>query len=102
LTPWLETVADTRTTGEVLQAVGEAAANAMRHARPEEGGEIAISATCAGDTIEICVRDWSAGGWEPGGTDHGRGLVLMEALTDELVILQHHDGSEVVLRRTIP
>lgn len=88
---------------EMVLAVGEAAANAAVHAYADGKGRVELQcdldATATAATMR--VRDW--GTWKPPapGRD-GRGLVIMDELSDTLTL--HHDttGTEVVLEYRVP
>jgi anti-sigma regulatory factor (Ser/Thr protein kinase) len=83
---------------DVVLCVGEAVANATLHAYAEQKpGRVRLPCELGGACAEVRVRDW--GTWLPlrPGRD-SRGLGIMQALTDELQVLHHRDGTEVVLR----
>ena len=82
-------------------ACAEAAANAIEHAYGLAPGvvELRASASNAG-VATVAVRDF--GKWRPPrGTHRGRGLLLMEGLTDEVEVIHDDDGTTVELSRRI-
>jgi anti-sigma regulatory factor (Ser/Thr protein kinase)/PAS domain-containing protein len=81
---------------EMVLAVGEAAANAAVHAYRDGKGRVALQCDVDAKAATMRVRDWGA--WkQPAPHGDGRGLLIMDALCDELTV--HHDaaGTEVVL-----
>src|SRR6185312_5068855 len=88
---------------EVVLAVSEACNNAIEHAYRENGaGPIKVSLAAAeADMLRIVVEDH--GTWRddrPAG-DRGRGLGLMERLTDSTDIQTGLHGTRVVLERRV-
>jgi serine phosphatase RsbU (regulator of sigma subunit)/anti-sigma regulatory factor (Ser/Thr protein kinase) len=84
---------------EMTMACGEACANAIEHAYPPEARSFRVETSMESDDIVIRVRDW--GKWRPPrGTHRGRGLVLMEGLTDSVEVEAGEGGTTVTLRRT--
>lgn len=107
LAGWLAplSLTEDETSGVVL-AVDEAAANAVRHAYGDgESGTVELTLWTEPGTL--CVEVVDHGNWrvpsddadEP---DGGRGIGLMAALSDAVLI--HHDrrGSRVLLRHRVP
>lgn len=85
---------------EMTVAVGEAAANAIEHAYPPGNAEFETTAEIIDGRACVTVSD--RGRWRPPrGEDSGRGLVLMEALADELDIASDEDGTIVRLYRAL-
>ncbi|CAN5496720.1 hypothetical protein BH10ACT11_BH10ACT11_20770 [soil metagenome] len=85
---------------ELLVATGEAAANAIAHAYPPGEAHFAVRAKRDGDAVVVEVGDY--GQWRP--PRHGsvgRGLVLMEELTDGVDIERGALGTTVRLRKVI-
>jgi serine/threonine-protein kinase RsbW len=76
---------------DVLLAVGEATANAVEHAYLDSGGEITVELEIDGERISGSVRDH--GSWrEPDERDgRGRGLAIIQAVT-EAVELDRREG----------
>jgi PAS domain S-box-containing protein len=81
-------------------ALGEAATNAVEHAYgpvPPEGSEVSVQlATRADGGVEVGVRD--RGAWREAAADpghRGRGLLLIRALADDVVVEGGPDGTVV-------
>lgn len=96
---------------EVLLAVGEAAANAARHGRRPEGrSELRVRCRLEGPAVEVTVAD-DGPGFDAAGLSStslpdrfasgGRGIFLMEQLTDELDVSSSGDGTTIVLTRRV-
>jgi serine phosphatase RsbU (regulator of sigma subunit)/anti-sigma regulatory factor (Ser/Thr protein kinase) len=107
LAGWLESVgADADERHELLLAVTEALAQRLSEAAPggdrgEGGGSTwDVSGRLAGGEVCVTVDD-HLGQVPPAGSDRGRGLVMMEALVDELAIRRTVDGSTVRLFRRL-
>jgi anti-sigma regulatory factor (Ser/Thr protein kinase) len=83
---------------EIQVACGEACSNAITHAYPPGEAHFAVRASRDGDELAIEVSDFGA--WRPprGGTG-GRGLALIEQLTDSLEIDRGIAGTTVRMRR---
>jgi PAS domain S-box-containing protein len=85
---------------DVNLAVSEAAANAVSHAYGLEDGEFDVDARFDGDTLVCTVTD--RGRWRDRPRDgDGRGLLLMQALTDDLDIESTDEGTRVAMRRRV-
>lgn len=85
---------------DMVLAVSEAAANAVEHAYPGSAkGLIGVDGEVdEGGDLVVRVRD--TGRWRPPRptSNRGRGLGLMRALVDIVVVEQSDDGTEVELR----
>jgi anti-sigma regulatory factor (Ser/Thr protein kinase)/putative methionine-R-sulfoxide reductase with GAF domain len=82
---------------DVVAAAGEAAANAIEHAYGPSGGELRVQGQWSAGDVVLTVRDF--GGWRsPRFPDRGRGISLMEALTDGMQISRSDAGTTVELR----
>jgi len=103
LRSWLEQhVSDRSEINAVLTTVGEASANAIDHAYPGQRDPLmrVEAARIDGDVI-LNVTDtgrWKAPEPSP---DRGRGLMMMEALADDVTIDRRKTGTSVTLRHTI-
>lgn len=97
---------------EILLAVGEAAGNAYRHGRREQGRS-EIRVRCEYDRPEFIVEvaddgpgfdraEVAARGTPDLFAQGGRGLFLMRELMDSVVIDASHEGTSVLLRRELP
>lgn len=85
---------------ELLVASGEACANAIAHAYPVGDARFTLTARVDGPAVVIEVRDF--GEWrEPRQGRGGRGLALIEQLTDSMEIDRGRAGTTVTLRRQI-
>lgn len=88
----------------VLIAAGEAVANAMEHGhRDAPTGRTSLRATVSATEVRLTVAD--SGSWKPPlpevESHRGRGVSLMRALMDEVVIDPGTDGTTVHLIATI-
>jgi serine phosphatase RsbU (regulator of sigma subunit)/anti-sigma regulatory factor (Ser/Thr protein kinase) len=85
-------------TDELVLACAEASANAIEHAYPPEPHPFRVEAWAEGGNITITVRDW--GKWRPPrGEYRGRGLMLMEGLTDSVEVTPSGPGTTVTLTK---
>ncbi|HEY7968012.1 MAG TPA: SpoIIE family protein phosphatase [Solirubrobacteraceae bacterium] len=84
---------------DITLACSEAAANAIEHAYGPRDASFALDGRVTEDAVEVVVSD--RGAWRPERrTDRGRGLVLMKALMDEVIIERGDPGTSVTLRAT--
>ncbi|MBB5960683.1 anti-anti-sigma factor [Saccharothrix tamanrassetensis] len=77
-------------------ALGEAAANAVDHAYTDEPGDFEYSVRHTSAGVQVTVRD--NGCWRPpttGPTNRGRGLQLIDTLSDDVVLHRGHDGTTI-------
>ncbi len=82
---------------DVVAASGEAAANAIEHAYGPDGGVLRVTAEWAVQEIVLTVRDF--GRWRsPRVVHRGRGIPIMQALTDAVRIDRSDAGTSVELR----
>lgn len=88
----------------VVLAVDEAAANAVRHAYGEgAAGTVELTLWTEGSTLCVEVADhgrWRHPGGDPDGG--GRGIELMSAMSDAVLIHYDQRGSRVLLRHHVP
>jgi serine phosphatase RsbU (regulator of sigma subunit)/anti-sigma regulatory factor (Ser/Thr protein kinase) len=99
---WLNEAGATRVQAEDLAlAASEACANAIEHAYGPAAGVLEVSASMsAGGEALVEVRDY--GNWRaPRGQNRGRGLLLMEGLTDSVEVIRGDDGTTVQLVRRL-
>jgi serine phosphatase RsbU (regulator of sigma subunit)/anti-sigma regulatory factor (Ser/Thr protein kinase) len=96
---------------EILLAVGEAAANASRHGRREQGrSEVRLHCALEGPSVAIAIAD-DGPGFDPSALNvatlpdrfasGGRGLFLMRTLMDEVEVDSSSEGTTVTLFRRI-
>jgi serine phosphatase RsbU (regulator of sigma subunit)/anti-sigma regulatory factor (Ser/Thr protein kinase) len=102
LSRWLdETGATQRDIDDLTLASAEAAANAIEHAYGLDPGVVELRASGNGeDGVLVEIRDF--GDWRPArGTHRGRGLLLMEGLTDDVEVVRSDEGTTVALSRRL-
>jgi len=96
---------------DLLTAVDEAAANAIRHGTPASGSDTIIRIICSytPDSLEVRVRDFGTGFTVPDQlvmpipeAMGGRGLPLMIALADAVSIQSTPEGTTVTLHKHHP
>jgi serine phosphatase RsbU (regulator of sigma subunit)/anti-sigma regulatory factor (Ser/Thr protein kinase) len=99
---WLSEAGATIAEAEDLSlAASEACANAIEHAYGPAPGTLEVSASMspAGDAV-VEIRDF--GRWRaPRGQNRGRGLMLMQGLTDSVEVIQRDEGTTVQLSRRL-
>ena len=108
LNPTLEEVADIKT------AVSEAVTNAIVHAYPDRIGEIVISASLSGQTLEVSISDKGVGisdieqarqpFFSTAGDESrsGMGFTVMETFMDEVTVISSPgEGTTVKMVKTI-
>jgi serine phosphatase RsbU (regulator of sigma subunit)/anti-sigma regulatory factor (Ser/Thr protein kinase) len=87
-------------TDDLVVAVGEAAANAVKHAYGAQRGTVEVHLDFAAGEAIARIRD--TGSWRRAREgNHGRGILLMERCSDDLRIAQSAAGTEVTLRRKL-
>jgi len=87
-----------RQRGDVVLATYEAMANAVEHGYRGQGGMIELHAHHTGDAVVVTVTD--QGEWRPPPADNGtrgRGLPLIEALSDRSSVVPATTGTTVVM-----
>jgi serine/threonine-protein kinase RsbW len=92
---------------EFAYAVNEAVTNAIRHGLPDERGFIRVTITAEADRLTCAVRDWGTFTPPTEGTvassdaaaEHGRGLMLMRILMDEVRLHTSSGGTTVYLSK---
>jgi anti-sigma regulatory factor (Ser/Thr protein kinase) len=99
---WLDEAGATRRDiDDLTLAAAEAAANAIEHAYGLAPGVVELHAT-ADDDDNVTVEISDFGNWRPPrGTHRGRGLLLMEGLTDDVEVVRTGEGTTVELKRRI-
>jgi anti-sigma regulatory factor (Ser/Thr protein kinase) len=99
---WLLEVSATRPEiDDLTLAAAEAAANAIEHAYGLAPGVVELCASVSKDgTVTVLVRDF--GSWRsPRGANRGRGMMLMEGLTDGVQVIRRDEGTTVELSRKL-
>jgi len=102
---WLERLDLTsERAADVALAANEVIANALEHGSDfDPANVVSVEAGVAAGTLTMCVRD--TGRWRPGveeeRTDRGRGLLLVEELTDGVHIDEETSGTRVILAWTL-
>ena len=87
---------------DVLLAVSEAVSNAVEHgARGDVEKPVVVIATMSVDDVQITVRDHGVWRDPVVSSERGRGLGIMRALMDEVVVERHDDGTVVRLARSV-
>jgi anti-sigma regulatory factor (Ser/Thr protein kinase)/putative methionine-R-sulfoxide reductase with GAF domain len=82
---------------DVVAASGEAAANAIEHAYGPSGGSLRVTAEWTPEEIVFTTRDF--GRWRgQRAPNRGRGIPIMQALSDEMRISRSDAGTSVELR----
>jgi serine phosphatase RsbU (regulator of sigma subunit)/anti-sigma regulatory factor (Ser/Thr protein kinase) len=101
LARWLSEAGATRADiDDLMLAAAEAAANAIEHAYGLERGVFELRARPVDDGVLVTISD--NGSWRaPRGTNRGRGLLLMEGLTDAVEVIHGDEGTTVELSRRL-
>ena len=101
LARWLAEAGATRADiDDLMLAAAEAAANSIEHAYGLQRGIFELCARPTDDGVLVSISD--QGNWRaPRGTNRGRGLLLMEGLTDAVEVIQGDGGTTVELSRRL-
>jgi anti-sigma regulatory factor (Ser/Thr protein kinase) len=92
-----------RITHELVLAVGEAASNAVEHAYLDsDPGSIAVTLDHRADELYLMVRDHGSWRTDRAPGPRGRGLEIIEKLTDAAVVESDEQGTVVRLRKKLP
>lgn len=104
LTRWLDELPLDPDSGyDITLATYEALANVVAHAYPGERGWVRLYAEWSGDVVTVVVTDTGCGvGDEPrrasgASGNGGRGLLLMDKITDQLHVDTGKDGTRVTM-----
>jgi serine/threonine-protein kinase RsbW len=90
------------TSGDIVLAVSEAAANSIEHGAAPDGRGISVLGQANNGTISLVIRDH--GRWkEPGASaNRGRGLPIMRDLMDTVAVEPAEDGTVVRMEVAVP
>jgi serine phosphatase RsbU (regulator of sigma subunit)/anti-sigma regulatory factor (Ser/Thr protein kinase) len=101
LARWLDEAGATRAdVDDLMLASAEAAANAIEHAYGLAPGVVELRASTSTGGVKVAIRDF--GNWRsPRGAHRGRGLLLMEGLTDDVEVIRSDEGTTVELSRRL-
>jgi anti-sigma regulatory factor (Ser/Thr protein kinase) len=83
----------------VLLAVGEASGNVAMHAYGPGGGRMHVHAAFDGDCLLVTVRD--DGRWRAPRDKDGRGLQIIQQISDTSDVATGADGTTVTFRRRL-
>jgi serine/threonine-protein kinase RsbW len=83
----------------VLLAVGEAIGNVAMHAYGAGGGRLRLDATLDGDRLSVLVAD--DGTWRPPRDKEGRGLQIIERMSDTLTVDSDDFGTNIRFTRLL-
>lgn len=99
---WLAEVgADRDEVNELVMAANEAWQNALEHGTGLARTTIDVELEARGGEVVMAVRDAGRRDREPSDPDRGRGIKLMRALTDDVLLDLGPHGSAVRLRRRL-
>jgi anti-sigma regulatory factor (Ser/Thr protein kinase) len=98
---WLAGVGvDDGVASDLVLAFDEALTNAIVHSGSDRDAEVELA--CVNGMVRITVRDFGRWDHNPNDPDHGRGLMLLDALTDQLEVTRDDGGTTVTLSRHVP
>jgi anti-sigma regulatory factor (Ser/Thr protein kinase) len=83
---------------DLVLATDEALTNAIMHSGTERAE---VELACLDGMVRITVRDFGHWDSNPSHPDHGRGLVLVDALTDHVEVTRGERGTTVTLSRQV-
>jgi anti-sigma regulatory factor (Ser/Thr protein kinase) len=100
---WLEDLLPPCTArGDVVAVASELAANAVRHTASGRGGQFSVELTWSAETVRLTVGDGGAPTWpvimEEPDEEHGRGLLLVQALSQAVDVSGDASGRLVTAR----
>jgi anti-sigma regulatory factor (Ser/Thr protein kinase) len=100
---WLDEAGATqRDVDDLTLAAAEAAANAIEHAYGLAPGVVELQASRDESDTVVTVEISDFGNWRPArGTHRGRGLLLMEGLTDGVEVVRTGEGTTIELTRRL-
>ncbi|WP_340684048.1 ATP-binding protein [Amycolatopsis coloradensis] len=104
LTFWLEKLPLDPDSGcDIIVATYEALANVVEHAYPGERGWMRLYAEWSGDSVTVVVTDTGCGipvtprRPPDASTSRGRGLLLIDKVTDQLHVDTGQDGTQMTM-----
>jgi anti-sigma regulatory factor (Ser/Thr protein kinase) len=101
LREWLADIGvDSGTAYDLVLAADEALTNAIVHSGSERDAEVELA--CLDGTVRITVRDFGCWDGNLANPDHGRGLMLIDALADQVEVSRDAGGTTVTLSRRVP
>ena len=86
---------------EILLAVTEAFANAVKHPEEPTSELVELKGTVTNRTIAVSVRDYGRWQHESAREEGGLGLAIMDELMDSVVIEPFADGTTVTMQRRL-
>nr|WP_052478838.1 ATP-binding protein [Kibdelosporangium sp. MJ126-NF4] len=92
-------------TQDITLAADEALSNAIEHAYRDSAGTFVLFAACAASSRAARVIVTDHGHWQPPAADpgfRGRGLTMMNRLSDVFHLVHTGNGTTVVLGWTLP
>ncbi len=87
-------------------AVTEACGNSIRHAYPNDSGQVTVAYAFDADTVEMVVQDEGIGVGDTSGeverlrVDGGMGMSIIRTIVDEVTVEPGADGRGTVVRMT--
>ena len=83
---------------DIVSAASEACLNVVEHAYGASGGILRVAAIRDGYAIQVKVID--SGEWRDApSNERGRGLLLMQALMDDVDVVKYEVGTMVTMRK---
>lgn len=86
---------------DVLLAVGEACANAVEHAYGSGDGPVEVAGVVSRTALELTVSDRGAWTGPPSESQRGQGLLIMQALMEDVSVRATGSGTAVTLGRRL-
>jgi len=90
---------DHETVDALCLAIGEATANVAMHAYGPTGGELRVQGTIDDGAVRVRIED--DGHWRPSPDDLGRGMRIIEQLSDTVQVERGERGTTIELVRRI-
>jgi anti-sigma regulatory factor (Ser/Thr protein kinase) len=100
---WLDEIcADPEEVSDIVASCGEACANSIEHASPNDRETLVVRGSLRPDAIiSISVRDF--GRWQRSERrpERGRGFLIIRSLMHEVVVRRGDEGTEVIMYRRL-